>query len=76
MGAPETKPRRVKGQMPTRSVRISDEIWERGRNRAEFEGVTVSHVIYSLLEGYSKGLLNMPKTQVTYSQPKASKPSK
>jgi len=56
--------------MPARSVRISDEVWDKARHRAAFEGVTVSHVIFSLLEGYAKGLLNLPKVQVQYQQPK------
>ena len=56
--------------MPARSVRISDEVWEKSRNRAAYEGVTVSHVIFSLLEGYSKGLLDLPKVQVKYQQAK------
>jgi hypothetical protein len=64
------KPRKVKGSMPARSVRVSDEIWQRARNRAAYEGVTVSHVIFSLLEGYAKGLLNLPQVHVTYQQPK------
>ena len=67
---PPRKPRKVRGQMPARSVRVSDEVWERARNRAAYEGTTVSHVIFSLLEGYSKGLLNMPSVKVTYTQSK------
>jgi hypothetical protein len=56
--------------MPARSVRVGDEVWERSRSRAEYEGVTISHVINSLLEGYSKGLLDLPKVKVVYQQPK------
>lgn len=56
--------------MPARSVRISDEVWDSARNRAAYENVTVSHVIFVLLEGYAKGLLNLPKVQVTYQPPK------
>lgn len=64
------RPRQLHGAMPARSVRISDEIWERSKTRAAYEGTTVSHVIYTLLEGYSKGLVNMPQVQMKYSQPK------
>lgn len=64
------RPRSTNGAMPARSVRVSDEVWERAKSRAKYEGVTVSTVIFTLLEGYSKGLLNLPKVQVTYSQPK------
>ena len=70
MSATRARPRRAKGSMPARSVRISDEVWDRARNRAAYEGVTVSHVIFSLLEGYSKGLLNLPKVEVKYQHPK------
>lgn len=70
MSDSRARPRRAKGQTPARSVRISDEVWDRARNRAAYEGTTVSHVIASLLEGYSKGLLNLPKVQVVYGQPK------
>ena len=70
MGDTRARPRRAKGSLPARSVRISDEVWERARNRAAYEQTTVSHVINSLLEGYSKGLLNLPKVEVKYQQPK------
>lgn len=70
MSDSRARPRRAKGSTPARSVRISDEVWDRARNRAAYEGTTVSHVISSLLEGYSKGLLNLPKVQVVYGQPK------
>ena len=64
-----TRPRRPKGSTPARSVRVSDEAWEKARSRAEYEGVTVSHVAAVLIEGYSKGLINMPKVQVVYEPP-------
>lgn len=54
------RPRQLVGKMPPRSMRISDEVWERSKTRASYEGFTVSHVIYTLLEGYSKGLINVP----------------
>lgn len=69
MSDSRARPRRVKGAKPARSVRIADEVWDRARNRAAYEGVTISYVIDSLLEGYSKGLLNLPKVQVQYQQP-------
>lgn len=70
MAETRARPRRAKGAMPARSVRIDDETWERSRNRAAYEGTTVSHVINALLEGYSKGLLDLPKVTVQYKQPK------
>jgi hypothetical protein len=72
MGNPSqpTRPRRVKGASPARSVRVSDEVWDPARRRAAYDDVSISHVINALLEGYAKGLLNLPKVQVTYQQPK------
>lgn len=70
MTASRARPRKAKGETPARSVRIADETWDRARNRAAYEGVTISYVIGSLLEGYSKGLLNLPKVEVKYTQPK------
>lgn len=64
-----TRPRRPQGAMPARSIRVSDEAWNKARARAEYEGVTVSHVAAMLIEGYSKGLLNPPQVTVTYQQP-------
>lgn len=49
-----------------RSVRLSNEVWFKARSRAEHEGTTVSYVIQSLLEGYSSGMLNLPKVTKTY----------
>lgn len=62
----QTRPRRPKGSMPARSVRVSDEFWEKARSRAEYEGVTVSHVAAVLIEGYAKGLINLPQVKVLY----------
>jgi hypothetical protein len=68
------RPRKIKGAMPARSVRVSDDIWDKARARAEYDGVTVSHVAYLLLEGYAKGLLNLPQVRVIYSQPEEPEP--
>jgi hypothetical protein len=51
---------------PVRSVRISDELWERAQRRAAYEGVTMSKVLYQIVEGYAAGLVNLPKVQVSY----------
>lgn len=71
MSDTRARPRRAKGSMPARSIRIDDETWERARARAAYEGVTISHVTNAFLEGYAKGLLNLPTVQVKYAQPKA-----
>ncbi len=58
--------RRLKGSSPARSVRVPDERWNRAISRAEYENITISSVINSLLEGYSKGFLNLPQIKVIY----------
>lgn len=60
-GAPEA---------PVRSVRVGNELWEKARRRADYEGLTMSGVLYAMVEGYAAGLLDMPKTQVVYVQPR------
>lgn len=64
------RPRRAKGATPARSLRVSDETWDTARRRAEYEGHTVSSAAALLLEGYAKGLINLPKVQVVYETPK------
>lgn len=70
MAQSHSRPRSARGVTPARSVRISDEVWERAKNRAAYEGTTVSHVLASLAEGYSKGLLDLPRVTVTFKAPK------
>lgn len=47
---------------PARSIRCSDDTWERAKRRASFENVTISHVAAVLVEGYAKGLIDLPRT--------------
>jgi hypothetical protein len=47
-------------------VRTSDELWAAARRRAESEGMTINGVVEELLEGYARGLLNLPKVTKTY----------
>jgi predicted DNA binding CopG/RHH family protein len=39
---------------PTRTIRVSDDIWLAVQKKAAKEGVTVTSVIISALEGYIK----------------------
>jgi predicted DNA binding CopG/RHH family protein len=48
------------------SVRTSDQLWAAARRRAETEGLTINKVIEELLEGYARGLVNLPKVTKTY----------
>lgn len=57
-----------------RSVRVSDPIWDAARTRAEKEGdYTMSFVVGLLVEGYAKGLINLPQVQLVFDedQPKS-----
>jgi hypothetical protein len=48
---------------------VSNEVWEKAKRRATYEGVTISHVLALIAEGYAAGLLDLPRVQVTYTQP-------
>jgi hypothetical protein len=54
----------------SRSVRTGAEVWSRAKRRAESEGVTLNHVINEILEGYGRGLINLPKITKQYQAPK------
>jgi hypothetical protein len=58
------------GQLQGRSVRVSDEAWEKARRRAQYEGVTMSRMVALIVEGYGAGLIDLPKTTVTYTPTK------
>lgn len=55
---------------PVRSVRVSEAVWDAARRRATYEGVTMSHVMLTFVEGYARGLVDMPRVTVQYSPPK------
>lgn len=60
----------VKGaRTSTHSIRCDDDVWQRARNRAAADGITVNHVLSEILEGYALGRINMPTTRIvkTYS---------
>lgn len=51
------------------SVRTNDELWAAAKRRAEGEGMTINGVIEELLEGYARGMVNLPKVVKTYTTP-------
>ena len=53
---------------PVRSVRMSDAIWESARRRATYDGVTMSHVLVTFMEGYALGLIDLPRISVNFSE--------
>ena len=66
--------RRAQGETPARSVRVPEDAWGGAKRRAAYEGTTISNVVVLLLDGYAKGLLNLPKVTVQYEQPKPDQP--
>lgn len=55
--------------MLPRSVRVEEKIWALAKQRAAEEGVTVSRVMGDLLEGYARGVYELPKTQTVKHYP-------
>lgn len=47
---------------PVHSLRCPTEVWEAARGRAEADHMTMSHVAFVLLEGYGRGIVNLPET--------------
>lgn len=64
MASPRTKA--GAGPKQSHSLRVHDEIWAKAVRRAGSEGLTINGVLEELLEGYSSGLLNMPRVTKTY----------
>lgn len=54
----------------SRSVRISDPVWEKARRRAALDGYKMSAVIQLLVEAYANGLIDTPKIQLAYKRKK------
>lgn len=48
------------GTFPHRAVRVSNEAWESARERSVPEGFTVSAAVAALIDGYGRGLVNLP----------------
>lgn len=42
------------------SVRTTDEIWERARKRSRTDTISMNAMINELLEGYGRGLIDLP----------------
>lgn len=57
---------------PVRSIRVSDEVWDAANRRAHYEGVTISTVVIEIIQGYASGMLDLPRVQAVYSQPRTS----
>lgn len=46
---------------PGHSVRATDVLWASAKRRADSEGITMNDVVTLILEGYSRGLMDLPK---------------
>ena len=49
-----------------RSIRLSDEVWEKGRIRAAEHGTTMSEVLRMLAVGYANGQVSTPRQVTVY----------
>lgn len=56
-------PRGAKG---SHSIRCHDDVWETAKRRATQEGIVLNTVLEEILEGYGKGLINLPKVTKSY----------
>lgn len=50
--------------MLTRSYRVEEPVYKAARARATREGTSINQVISNLVEGYARGVYELPKTKV------------
>lgn len=55
--------------MLTRSYRVEDHVYAAARARATREGTSINQVIGNLVEGYARGVYELPRTKVVKSFP-------
>ena len=55
-------------RLPVRSVRVADSIWHTAQARAEADGVTLSYVVTLLVDGYGRGLIDLPRVEAVFTQ--------
>lgn len=55
----------------TRSFRVSERAWDKAKRRAAAEGTTMSAATGDLVEGYSRGIYNLPQKTVVREFPSA-----
>ena len=56
--------------MLTRSYRIEERFYKAARARADREGTSVNQVISNLVEGYARGIYELPKIKTVTEFPK------
>lgn len=52
-----------------RSIRVDPDAWEAGKARAVRDGVTISEAAAQLVEGYSRGVYQLPTVTTTKTFP-------
>lgn len=57
------KPRKLK-RSSSHSIRTADVTWNKAKDRAEREGVTLNSVLEAILEGYANEQLHLPKVTI------------
>lgn len=68
---PHTKaPASKNAAKASHSVRTTDELWAAGKRRADSEGTTMNTVINELIEGYSRGYIDLPRITKSYTRAK------
>lgn len=48
------------------SVRVQDDHWNKAKQRAAGDGLAMNSVIAELVEGYARGMINLPKVTKQY----------
>lgn len=60
---------------PGHSIRAADDLWAKTKRRAASEGLTMNDVVEKILSGYTRGMLDMPKTTKTFVKASAPAPA-
>jgi len=50
-----------KATTTSHSVRTTESLWLSAKRRADSEGVSMGHMVTELMDGYSRGLVTLPK---------------
>jgi hypothetical protein len=53
------------------SVRTTDAVWNKAKARTDAEGTTMNAMINELMDGYGRGMIDLPKVTKTYRSPAA-----
>jgi hypothetical protein len=56
------------------SIRSVEADWEKARRRTVADGTTMSSMLNELIIGYGRGLIDLPKTTVSYTKTKTLPP--